>query len=183
MLVSQLKNSEPAYYNDGSDIKIEDVKIEDIIDIKELKNMLNWFVLATGLGALLVNPEGEPIIVPDEYEGQCSFCKVIRSDPEGVRRCNQSMSYAGKQASKLGEPYIFRCHAGLIEFSAPVMFKDVYLGSISCGPVLMWEWDEMALQEFLNLTQDLNINREALMVASRQVKMLSGRNVQAAAQL
>ena len=35
----------------------------------------------------------------------------------------------------------------------------------------------------LNLTQDLNINREALMVASRQVKMLSGRNVQAAAQL
>ena len=47
----------------------------------------------------------------------------------------------------------------------------------------MWEWDELALQEFLNLTQDLNINREALMVASRQVKMLSGRNVQAAAQL
>jgi two-component system response regulator YesN len=47
----------------------------------------------------------------------------------------------------------------------------------------MWEWDEIALQEFLNLTQDLNINREALMVASRRIKMLSGRNVQAAARL
>ena len=175
---SQYEKNEYTCHSDASGIKIE-----DIIDIKELKSMLNWFVLATGLGAIFVNPEGEPIIVPDEYEGQCPFCKVIRSDPEGVKRCNQSMSYAGKLASQLGEPYIFRCHAGLIEFAAPVMFKDVYLGSISCGPVLMWEWDELALQEFLNLTQDLNINREALMVASRQVKMLSGRSVQAAAQL
>jgi len=180
MQVFQYRYNNTGYIhdNDGSSIKIE-----DIIDIKELKDMLNWFVLATGLGAIFVNPDGEPIIIPDEYEEQCPFCRVVRSDPEGIKRCNQSMSYAGKQAAKLGEPYIFRCHAGLIEFAAPVMFKDVYLGSISCGPVLMWEWDEIALQEFLNLTRDLNINREALMVASRQVKMLSGRNVQAAAQL
>jgi len=162
---------------------IDKINIEDVMDIKELKSILNCFVLATGLGAIYANAEGEPIIVPDEYGGQCPFCKIVRSDPEGLRRCNQSMSYAGKQAAQLGEPYIFRCHAGLIEFAAPVMFKDIYLGSISCGPVIMWEWDEIALQEFLNLTQDLNINREALMVASRRIKMLSGRNVQAAARL
>ncbi|MCM8901449.1 PocR ligand-binding domain-containing protein [Caldicoprobacter algeriensis] len=162
---------------------MENISIEDVIDVKELKGILNCFVLATGLGAICANAKGEPIVVPDEYEGQCPFCKIVRSDPEGLKRCNQSMSYAGKQAAQLGEPYIFRCHAGLIEFAAPIMFKDIYLGSISCGPVIMWEWDEIALQEFLNLTRDLNINREALVVASRQVKMLSSRSVQAAARL
>ena len=99
------------------------------------------------------------------------------------KRCNESMDKAGKLAAQLGEPYISRCHAGLIEFAAPILFEELYLGSISCGPVLMWEWDEIAIQEFLSLTADLNINREALLAASREVKVLNGRNVQAAAEL
>lgn len=78
---------------------IENISIEDVIDIKELKSILNCFVLATGLGAICANAKGEPIVVPDEYEGQCPFCKVVRSDPEGLKRCNQSMSYAGRQPS------------------------------------------------------------------------------------
>ena len=47
----------------------------------------------------------------------------------------------------------------------------------------MWEWDEIAIQEFLSRTSDLNINREALLAASREIKVLDGRNVQAAAEL
>ena len=101
----------------------------------------------------------------------------------GRKRCTESKHKAGKLAAQLGEPYISRCHAGLIEFAAPIVFKDLYLGSISCGPVLMWEWDEIAIQEFLNRTSDLNINREALLAASRKIKVLNGRNVQAAAEL
>ena len=43
---------------------------------------------------------------------------------------------------------------------------------------LLWEWDEIAIQEFLSHVSDLNINREALF-ASREIKVLDGRNVQA----
>lgn len=157
--------------------------LKEIIDLKELKRILNSFVLATGLGAIFVNAQGETVVVPEAYEGHCPFCRIVRRDPEGVRRCTESMNKAGKLAAQLGEPYITRCHAGLIEFAAPVMFKDIYLGSISCGPVLMWEWDEVALQEFMNLTQDLDINREAMLVSSRKIKVLTGRDVQAAADL
>jgi two-component system response regulator YesN len=145
--------------------------------------VLSSFVLATGLGAMCVNARGESAIFPEEHEGYCTFCRIIRSDPVGRKRCNESMDKAGKLAAQLGEPYISRCHAGLIEFAAPILFEELYLGSISCGPVLMWEWDEIAIQEFLSLTADLNINREALLAASREVKVLNGRNVQAAAEL
>jgi two-component system response regulator YesN len=158
-------------------------ELGDIIDINELKRILDVFVLATGLGAIYVNARGESAIVPEEYEGYCPFCKIVRSDPEGRRRCTESMNKAGKLAAQLGEPYINRCHAGLIEFAAPIMFKDIYLGSISCGPVLMWDWDEVAIEEFLKLTEDLDINKEALLVASRNIRVLSGRDVQAAAEL
>ncbi len=159
------------------------IKLQDIIDPNELKRLLNSFILATGLGAIFISADGEYTIIPDEYEEMCPFCKIVRGCKEGVKRCTMSMLKAGEQAAQLGEPYISRCHAGLIEFSAPIMFKDYYMGSISCGPVLMWDWDEIAVQEFLNRTKDLNLNREALVVASQQVKVLSGRGVQAAAEL
>lgn len=163
--------------------ELETFDLQEIIDIKELKRILNSFVLATGLGAIYVSANGESVVVPDAYEGTCPFCRIVREDPEGVRRCNESINKAGILAAQLGEPYITRCHAGLIEFAAPIMFNDVYLGSISCGPVLMWDWDEIAVQEFTNRTKDLNINKEALVVASRKIRVLSGRDVQAAADL
>lgn len=157
--------------------------LSDIVDVNELKRILNSFVIATGLGAIYVSAGGESTIVPEAYEGYCPFCKIIRGDPKGRMRCTESMNKAGMQAAQLGEPYISRCHAGLIEFAAPILFKNIYMGSISCGPVLMWDWDEIAIQEFLDMTKDLDINREALLVASRQIRQLTGRNVQAAAEL
>jgi two-component system response regulator YesN len=160
-----------------------DIKLRDVIDVGEMKKILNSFVLATGLGAVCVDAQGELAIVPDEHEGYCQFCKEIRRDHDGRRRCNDSMNKAGKLAAQLGEPYIYRCHAGLVELAAPILFKDLYLGSISCGPVLMWDWDDSAIEEVLVLTQDLDINREMLIDAGNKINMLAGRNVQAAAEL
>ncbi len=162
---------------------IEHVDLVDIIEIDELRRILNSFVLATGLGAIYVNARGDFTVVPEEYEDHCAFCRIVRSDPKGAARCTESINKAGRLAAKLGEPYISRCHAGLIEFAAPIVFKDIYLGCISCGPVLMWDWDELAVEEFLTATEDLNINREALLVSSRKIRVLTGRDVQAAADL
>lgn len=160
-----------------------DIQLKDVIDVEEMNRILNSFVLATGLGAICVDAQGELAIVPREHEGYCPFCKEIRRDPEGRKRCNESMNKAGKLAAQLGEPYIYRCHAGLIEFAAPIIFKDIYLGSISCGPVLMWDWDEVAVEEILNLTQDLDINQKKMLDEGNKITMLTGRNVQAAAEL
>jgi ligand-binding sensor protein len=151
-----------------------DIKLRDVIDVGEMKKILNSFVLATGLGAVCVDAQGELAIVPDEHEGYCQFCKEIRRDHDGRRRCNDSMNKAGKLAAQLGEPYIYRCHAGLVELAAPILFKDLYLGSISCGPVLMWDWDDSAIEEVLVLTQDLDINREMLIDAGNKINMLAG---------
>lgn len=159
------------------------IQLQNIVNVNELAKVLNSFVLSTGLKAVFVDTKGNSTFIPDASQDYCTFCKIIRSDPEGLERCTLSMMKAGKLASQLGEPYISHCHAGVIEFAAPILFNDIHLGSIFSGPVLMWEWDELAVQEFQRRTQDLRIDREALLVASRNIKILSGRNVQAAADL
>lgn len=161
----------------------ENIDIFEIVQPEILENLLNSFVLATGLGAIFMNVDGDKSIVPKGYGEVCPFCELVRSCPEGKERCKQSMTKGGELASKLGEPYIFRCHAGLIEFSAPIMFKDIYLGSISCGPALMWDWDEITIKEIEEATRTLPVAKESLLAASSKIKILTSKSVQASAEL
>lgn len=155
---------------------------DQLIDLKFLKRLLNSFSLATGLGASLVDKQGRVVVGPEPYE--CSLCELIRSVPEGARRCMDSTGKAGLLAARLGEPYIFRCHAGLIEWSAPILIDRDYLGSIACGQVLMWENDEVAGDEIVTRIKDLlPVDSSRVTEAVRQVKVVSGANVQSAADL
>ena len=79
---SQYEKNEYTCHSDASGIKIE-----DIIDIKELKSMLNWFVLATGLGAIFVNPEGSLLLFRMNTRGSVPF--VSDTFRRRVKRCNQ----------------------------------------------------------------------------------------------
>ena len=69
----------------------------------------------------------------------------------------------------------------MIEIVAPVMYRDVYLGMVCCGPLMMWEWDEVALKEIVNLTENVPVSREALLVASQKVMSCDSQKVNALA--
>jgi histidinol-phosphate phosphatase family protein len=159
------------------------LSLTDIISLEELEKILQTFVLATGFSSTYVSPEGEYWLTPRATDSACKFCSIIQSCPEGKKRCVDSMCYAGRLASQLGEPYIYQCHAGLVELSSPIQYGDTYLGSVSCGPVLMWDWDELVVREITERTRDLPLDHAALIAASRDIRVLSSRSVQAAAQL
>lgn len=158
-------------------------KLEDLVDISVLKRLLNSFVLATGLGAIVVDTSGKPILIPESYPGICRFCNMIQSTEEGLLRCADSMARAGKFSAQLGEPYIFRCHAGLIEWAAPILLGERHLGSFMCGQVLMWSLDDGALEEIVARSSDIGLSREQLVEAAKELKIMSGPNVQAAADM
>ncbi len=161
----------------------EQFHFEELMDISILNRLLNSFVLATGLGAMVVDVDGKPILAPESYPGTCRFCSIIQSTEEGMRRCSESMAKAGKFSAQLGEPYIFRCHAGLVEWAAPIMAGPKHLGSFMCGQVLMWELDKSALKELLEGISDLSLPKEDLAKAAKKLKIISGPNVQAAAEM
>lgn len=159
------------------------LKLEELVEISVLKRLLNSFVLATGLGAIVVDVSGKPTLIPESYPGICRFCSTIQSTRDGLMRCADSMARAGKFSAQLGEPYIFRCHAGLIEWSAPILLGDRHLGSFMCGQVLMWNLDEGALDEIVARNSDIGLSRTQLEEAAKDLKIISGPNVQAAADM
>jgi two-component system response regulator YesN len=147
-----------------------------------LKRVLHSFVEATGLRASIIDTQGKRLVAPDNTE-DTPFCQLIRSNPRGLQKCERCCARAGVQAERIGVPYIFRCHAGLIKWAAPITIKDRHFGTIVCGQVLMWEPEDFFWIEIKEMTRDLDVNLIDLLEAGTRLKVVSGQRVQAAADL
>lgn len=147
-----------------------------------LSKVLSSFSSATGLHAIIVDCEGRTLL-PKGMQDDCAFCRLIKNDPVGCNKCRGSYARAGMQAAQYGEPYIFRCHAGLVAFAAPIVIDGNLLGSIICGQVLMWEPEDFFWEEISDMTAGLNIKQELLMETAGQLEVITGRKVQAAADM
>jgi len=90
------------------------------------------FAHATGLAVVVVNIHGEEI---SERFNFTSFCKKMREDPELYSRCKMSDRCGGLEASKDNKPCIYRCHAGLTDFSIPLIIAGNLVGFVLCGQV------------------------------------------------
>lgn len=152
------------------------------LDAEKMNQLLSSFALATGLDAFYSSADEAVQMSTAECPGT-AFCSIIRSCPNGLARCKKSHADCGLAAYRLGEPYISRCHAGLVTITAPVVRAESYLGSITCCPAMMWDWDEVAVQELVQHTADLPLSREVLLVTSRSIRVLTSKQASAIADI
>ncbi|NLC38124.1 MAG: helix-turn-helix domain-containing protein [Clostridia bacterium] len=157
--------------------------LEDIVEIKVLQQILLSFSKATGLRASIVDAQGELLVMPGGKEAYCDFCRLVRQSAKGIFKCKRSYAQAGIEASKYGKPYIFRCHAGLIVWAAPLLIEEQYAGAIVCGQVLMWEPEDFFWEEIEDMTRGLDLDARQLIEYAQKLEVLSAERVQAAADL
>ena len=50
--------------------------------------------------------------------------------------CSLSHKKGGEEAARTGRPYIYTCHAGLIDFAAPIIVEGQLIGTILGGQIL-----------------------------------------------
>jgi two-component system response regulator YesN len=63
------------------------------------------------------------------------------------------------------------------------MFRNIYIGCVTCGPVLMWDLDDMARQEIAHRTAGLDLDQDLLLKHCEKIRIYSGKSVQASADL
>jgi AraC-like DNA-binding protein/ligand-binding sensor protein len=155
-------------------------KLLNFVEVSTLKEILDAFTTTTGLMANIVDIEGRSIFTRTDNDKCCDFCKIIYSFKGGLRRCQGAYKRAGKQAALFGEPYIFRCPSGLIEWAAPIVVNGEHLGTIICGQVLMWEPEEFFWIELREMNKSLTSDFKDLFQAVKKLPVVSGEKVQAA---
>ncbi len=114
--------------------------ITQIINTSILQDLPDAFFNATGVTTGLHDLNGELITTIPE-EDFCPFCRNMFYNPEGHKRCLESNRYGAKKALQNNGPYIYQCHAGLIDVAVPIIFEGNHIGTASCGQLIMNEPD------------------------------------------
>lgn len=100
---------------------------------KELYQLLQNFHDLTRLTLTLYDPEGEWIFSYPTKEN--CFCNCIKTSPEGAALCEASDRASFEAAKASGECVIYKCHAGLIEATAPIVSDGFTIGYLMMGQV------------------------------------------------
>ena len=100
---------------------------------KELHQLLQNFHDLTKLTLTLYDPEGEWILSYPTKEN--CFCHYIKTSPEGAALCEASDRASFEAAKASGECVIYKCHAGLIEATAPIVSDGFTIGYLMMGQV------------------------------------------------
>ncbi|MBP8640426.1 MAG: PocR ligand-binding domain-containing protein [Oscillospiraceae bacterium] len=107
--------------------------IYQIINPNSFQKIQDDISIASELAIITVDYKGVPITL----HSNCSeFCKKMRSSKYGVY-CEKCDSHGGLEAARIGKPFIYLCHAGLIDFAIPIIVDGLYVGALMAGQILL----------------------------------------------
>lgn len=121
-------------------------KISDYIDIGFLQMLQDDCSRAMGLAFVTVDYRGCPIT---RYSGFTPYCQMGRKHQDFFEMCKQCDAHGGLQAAITGQPYIYRCHAGLVDFALPLIYDGVYMGSMMGGQIRLRQDEKEELEDIL----------------------------------
>lgn len=155
-----------------------DIKLTDVLDVSTLQNFLDNFAISMNLASIAVDLDGNPVTKPSSYT---KFClDYTHSTKIGDDRCALSHKKGGQEAARIKKPYIYRCHAGLIDFAAPIMVNGQLIGTILGGQTLKEAPNEAA---FRQTAKEIGVDEDGLIHALQDIKILEEERITAAAEV
>lgn len=145
------------------------MELKDFMDFKVLQDIQDQFSDATGLAAIAVDNKGNYITKESNFTDFC--IKHTRGSKEGLRRCVKCDNECSGT---------YRCHAGLMDFSADIIVEGEKLGAMIGGQVLPEEPD---LEKFAAIARELGIKEEEYIAAVKRVPVRPEKSIYAAAKL
>lgn len=121
-------------------------RLKDVIDIEVLQYLQDNFAKAMGLSFITVDYKGRPFTPPSNFK---RFCLRGREHPEFEALCAQCDAHGGLHSSITDEPYIYLCHADLVDFAVPLIVGGSYMGAVLGGQIKRQEGDDYPLKHII----------------------------------
>ncbi|WP_027623059.1 PocR ligand-binding domain-containing protein [Clostridium lundense] len=160
------------------EFNLDNIGIKDVIDIELLQKFQDNFAESMDIASVTVDINGKPVTKPSSYT---SFCMdFTHSTTMGDNRCAESHKKGGEEAARTGRPYVYTCHAGLIDFAAPIIVAGKQIGSILGGQILT---NTPELSKYREIAREIGVNEEKYAEAVKKIKITTEKNVKAAAEV
>ena len=155
----------------------DELRLTDLIDVEVLQKIQDAFSNMTGMAALTTDADG---IAVTEGSNFTDFCmQHTRQSELGRTRCEQCDKWGAKMALKKGESVAYSCHAGLVDFAAPIMADGEMVGCFIGGQALTESPDA---EKMWRIAEELDIDPEDYVQALSKVKIIKQSDIDRAAQ-
>jgi len=162
--------------NNMNDLDLSTLKLADVIDLDFLQRFQDDFAKGVGLASVTVDINGTPVTNPSSYT---RFCQDYTHSTEcGDKRCAESHRKGGEEAARTGKPVIYECHAGLIDFAAPIMLEGRQIGTILGGQVLT---DVPNDEKYRKIAGEIGVDEDGYVEAVQEIRKLSRESIESAA--
>lgn len=99
----------------------------------DLPELMENFYTLTGIRIVLFDSEFNEILSFPSNE--VSFCSLLRTDKKFDALCKESDKFSFEKCRKTHSLCIYKCHAGLIEATAPIIQNNAIIGYIMFGQI------------------------------------------------
>lgn len=153
----------------------DELYLTDLIDVETLQKIQDSFSLMTGIASLTTDRNGVAVTKGSMFS---DFCMLhCRKSKLGRLRCEQCDKRGAEMALEEGVSCAYFCHAGLVDFAAPIMAGGRMVGCFIGGQVLTEPMDEEKVRKTAG---NLGIDPEVLVEASKKVHIVSTADIKRA---
>ncbi len=142
--------------------------ITDLIDINRVQSIFDKFSLATGFTIGLLDHPGMRILAQAGWRDICT--KFHRAKEDSAKICAVSNQRLMNNLNNPGKPTIEACEHGLIDCAVPILIKDVHIGSLATGQLLMQSVDP---EQFKQQAKKYGYDEEAYLKALSDIPVIS----------
>lgn len=154
----------------------KELYLTDLVDVEVLQRIQDAFAALTGMASLTTDVDGIPVTKGSNFT---EFCMgYTRSTPIGHSRCEQCDKYGAHATWENGKPTTYYCHAGLIDYAAPIIADGKLVGCFIGGQVLDKEPD---YDQLTRVAAEIGVDPEGLFAAAQKVHILDKENIDNAA--
>lgn len=146
--------------------------ITELFTVDALQKIQDAFSTMIGMAALITDENGHAITEPSNFTDYC--WKYTRQAKLGALRCEQCDKYGSLMAHDTGKPTFYTCHAGLIDFAAPIVANGTIIGAVIGGQVLTRPLHKALVKETAEAT---GINFEEYWEAAQKIKIVSQKRI------
>ncbi len=146
---------------------MDELKLTDLLSVELLQTIQDTFSDMCNLAIGISDAEGV-LVTKDTLSSD--FClNYNKKSPIGRARCEQCDKYGGVMSLEQGKSVTYHCHAGLVDFAAPIMARGIRVGSITGGQVRTEELDEEMLRR---VAEEIEVDPDAYVAASRKIRYI-----------
>lgn len=146
----------------------EELRLTDLIEVSTLQKMQDAFAVMTGVAVITTDSNGVPVTEPSGFSDFC--INYVRSTKTGIEYCEKCDKMGADMARNAGDSCAYFCHAGLMDFAAPIMTGGHMVGCFIGGQVLT---EPIKDEVVADVAKRVGVDKDKLIEAAHRIKIVN----------